>query len=134
MCARLTSQEAKRTLQLAMRRARKLGMPTAGVTVRFDHGSPVTGEVFEAYVAQRKCFREYSAVGRPQGMGKVERFNRSEKEQALKWDDATQRAEIQVVCDSYRQHYKYKRPYQALARKTPASVARHLTPKVVPLS
>jgi transposase InsO family protein len=57
-------------------------------------------------------------------MGKVERFNRLAKEQALKRDDATQRAEIQIVCDSYRQLYNYKRPHQALARKTPASVVR----------
>lgn len=133
VCSRETGDEAKRVMQLALKRARALGLPVQGITVKSDHGSPFRSEVFEDYIAARQCYRDYSAVGRPQGMGRVERFNRSEKEQSLKWEDAQQRDEIQQVCDAYRRFYNHKRPHQALAYQTPAHVVRLLVPKVVPL-
>ena len=76
---RETSEAAKEALALALREAKGLGLPHRDIEVKSDHGSPFTAETFRTFLNNNRCQQTLSAVGRPQGMGRVERFNRSLK-------------------------------------------------------
>ncbi len=81
--SRETSQAATAALDMALKEARRLGLPYQGIEVKSDHGSTFTAAPFRSFLVEQTCQQTLSAVGRPQGMGRVERFNRSLKEQGL---------------------------------------------------
>jgi transposase InsO family protein len=80
------------------------------------------------FIERQGCWHTLSAVGRPQGMGRVERFNRSSKEQRLRLADVEDRPELQAELDGYRKFYNHNRPHHALNGMTPYEflcAARH---------
>lgn len=121
---RETSEAAKSALEQALQEAAKLGLPSENIEVKSDHGSPFTAETFCTFLSEQRCQQTLSAVGRPQGMGRVERLNRSIKEQGLAREETTSPLEIQEVLDDYRSYYNTQRPHQALAYKTPIQVVQ----------
>ena len=52
-------------------------------------------------------------------MGRVERFNRSLKEQGLQPEDLEPRGSLQPTLDAYRSYYNTQPPHQALGYQTP---------------
>ena len=121
---RETAQAAKSVMELALLEAQRLGLPTTGIEVKSDQGSTFTAEVFEDFLYNQGCQHSFSPVAVPQGMAKVERFNRSAKEQALAREECDSKEAIQDVLDSYRQYYNSQRPHQALGYKTPLDIIR----------
>jgi transposase InsO family protein len=63
-----------------------------------------------------------NAVGRPEGMGRVERFHRSLKEECLQFAEVESLEELQHLAERYRHFYNTQRPHQALGYKTPMEV------------
>ena len=121
---RETAEAARDTLRTALTTATRLGMPKTKIEIKSDHGATFTAEVFEDFIKQRGCWHTLSAVGRPQGMGRVERFNRSSKEQGLRLTDTDSREELQTELDRYRKFYNQRRPHRALGGATPRNFVR----------
>lgn len=121
---RETAEAAKTVLEQALAEAQQLGLPITGIEVKSDHGSPFTAEVFETFLVEQTCQHSFSPVAVPQGMAKVERFNRSTKEQGLAREECASRADIQAVLDTYRAYYHTHRPHQALDYQTPQDILR----------
>ena len=132
VCERENAMNAREGLRLALLEARRLGLNAQGVEVKSDHGSAFTAGKFREFLTQWSCGQTLSAVGRPQGMGRVERFNRSVKEQALVWEDISDGRELQSALDSYRRYYNEVRPHGALGYRTPLGFIQLKTAKVVP--
>jgi len=94
------------------------------VEVKSDHGATFTAEIFEEDITGSGCsgcsgcWHTLSAVGRPQGMGRVERYNR--KEQRLRWADVDvdNDADLQGELNGYHQFYDERRPHRALGGST----------------
>ncbi len=124
---RETAEAAKSVLKQAFHEAQRLGLPTTAIEVKSDHGSPFTAEVFEDFLLNQGCKHSFSPVAVPQGMAKVERFNRSTKEQGLAREECDSSDDIQDVLDSYRNYYNSKRPHQALDYKTPIEIIHQFT-------
>ena len=61
-------------------------------------------------------------VGQPEGMGRVECFHRSLKEECLQYEDIESLEELNTVLESFRNHYTTQRPHQALGYQTPLEV------------
>lgn len=114
-------------LKQAFHEAQRLGLPTTAIEVKSDHGSPFTAEVFEDFLLNQGCKHSFSPVAVHQGMAKVERFNRSTKEQGLAREECDSLDDIQDVLDSYRNYYNSKRPHQALDYKTPIDIIHQFT-------
>jgi transposase InsO family protein len=72
--ARETAETAQAALAEAFREAARPGLPTTKVEIRSDHGSTFTAELLEKFITDMGCWHTLSAVGRPQGMGRVERY------------------------------------------------------------
>lgn len=116
---RETSEAARAALDQALQEAKRLGLPACGIEVKSDHGSTFTAAPFRAFLAEQTCQQTLSAVGRPQGMGRVERFNRSLKEQGLQPEELEPGGSLQPLLDLYRDYYNRHRPHQALDYLTP---------------
>lgn len=116
---RKTSEAATIALGLALQEAKRLGLPERGIEVKSDHGSTFTATPFRAFLNEQACQQTLSAVGRPQGMGRVERFNRSLKEQGLQPEELEPGGSLQPLLDSYRSYYNCHRTHQALDYLTP---------------
>ena len=121
---RETAETARDTLRSALVTAARLGMPRTHIEIKSDHGAAFTADVFEDFIKQRGCWHTLAAVGRPQGMGRVERFNRSCKEQGLRLTDTDSLAELQIELDRYRRFYNQQRPHRALGGATPRDFVR----------
>ena len=130
---RETSDAAKEALDRALQEAKGLGLPQQNIEVKSDHGSPFTADTFRSFLNDNRCQHTLSAVGRPQGMGRVERFNRSLKEQGLQPEDLAPKESLQPMLDSYRCHYNSRRPHQALGYKTPLELLQFKGYNSVPL-
>ena len=109
----------------------RLGLPVTGVVVKSDHGSTFTADDFRNFLRESACFPSYSAVGVPQGMGKVERLNRSLKEQGLRWFELDAETSLQDGLDEYRAYYNERRPHQALGYRTPLEVIESIKLRAV---
>ncbi len=116
---RETSEAASTALNLALQEAKRLGLPHQGIEVKSDHGSTFTTAPFRAFLNKQTCQQTLSAVGRPQGMGRVERFNRTLKEQGLQPEELDPGESLQPLLDTYRSYYNRQRPHQALNYLTP---------------
>jgi putative transposase len=118
--ARETAETAQDALAEAFREAARLGLPTTKVEIKSDHGATFTAETFEKFIIDKGCWHTLSAVGRPQGMGRVERYNRNVKEQRLRWaDEMLSASDLQDELDQYRKFYNEVRPHRALDGSTP---------------
>jgi transposase InsO family protein len=87
---------------------------------------PFTADEFRAYLRANSLSQSLSAVGKPQGMGRVERFNRSVKEQGLAGFELEVGESSQVALDEYRKYYNESRTHQALGYRTPFEVLQSL--------
>jgi putative transposase len=123
---RETAFSAVQALDMAMNEAKRLGLPSQKITVKSDHGSTFTADEFRAYLRANSLSQALSAVGKPQGMGRVERFNRSVKEQGLAGFELEVGESSQVALDEYRRYYNECRPHQALGYRTPLEVLKSL--------
>ncbi len=111
---RETSEAATAALDQALQEVKHLAMPCQGIEVKSAHGSTFTAAPFRAFLTKRRGQQTLSAVGRPQGMGRVERFNRSLKEQGLQPEELDPGGSLQSLLDLYRDPYNRQRPHQAL--------------------
>ena len=108
-------------------------MPCQGIEVKSDHGSTFTAAPFRAFSTKRRGQQTLSAVGRPQGMGRVERFNRSLKEQRLRPEELDPGGSLQSLLDLHRDPYNRQRPHQALNYLTPLEFSHAHGYNLVPL-
>jgi putative transposase len=131
---RETSEAATAALDLALQEAKRLGLPYQGIEVKSDRGSTFTAAPFRAFLNEQTCQQTLSAVGRPQGMGRVERFNRSLKEQGLQPEELDPGESLQPLLDTYRSYYNHHRPHQALDYLTPLEFLRSQGYNSVPLN
>jgi putative transposase len=126
-----TAFTAVAAMKTALAEAGRLGLPVGGITVKSDHGSTFTADVFRAFLRENTLSQALSAVGKPQGMGRVERFNRSVKEQGLARFELEPGESAQVALDEFRAYYNACRPHQALGYRTPLEVIESLNLKAV---
>lgn len=129
---RESAENATEGLRRALSEAERLGLATSGVVVKSDHGSVFTAGDFRGFLTEQGCGQALSAVGKPQGMGRVERFNRSVKEQRLVFEELSGKDELQGALDGYRRYYNEHRPHAALGYATPLSIVQLKSPQVVP--
>lgn len=113
---------AQQALRKALRDASGLGLPNQSILVKSDQGSAFKSQPFTALLNQHGCGQQLSAVGRPEGMGRVERFHRSLKEECLQFEEVESLEELQHLAARYRHFYNTQRPHQALGYKTPMEV------------
>jgi len=132
-CPAETSLTARDALSAALAEAKILGLPTAKIEVKSDHGPVFTADAFESFITELGNWHTLSAVGRPQGMGRVERYNRNSKEQRLRWTDIQDAAELQTELSGYRKFYNEQRPHRALGGLTPIAFLRASRNLSVPL-
>jgi putative transposase len=121
-----TALTAKEALRQALHEAKRLGLPHEQLEVKSDHGSTFTAATFSDFLSQHQGLPTLSAVGRPQGMGRVERYNRSLKEQGLQFEDTNEHESLQPSLNRYRRYYNKKRPHQALNYQTPFQIIQQL--------
>jgi transposase InsO family protein len=87
---------------------------------------------FQAELRRLGVLQKHSKPNHPTTCGKVERFHQTLK----KWLQAQSQqpqtvAELQVLCDSFRNYYNTQRPHRSLNRQTPV-VAYQARPKATP--
>lgn len=73
-------------------------------------------------------------VGRPQGIGKIERLHRSLEEEKLMREELRDPLELQRALDEYRHFYNTRRLHQALGYRTPLEVVESKRVKMVSFS
>ena len=125
---------AKEALERAREEARRLGLPTQGLLLHTDQGSAFQSEVFRGYLRNHRIGQVFAPVGKPEGMGKIERLHRSLKEEKLMREEIRDPLELQRALDEYRQFYNTRRLHQALGYRTPLEVVESKRVKVVSFS
>lgn len=116
------ARAAINALDRAMGEARSLHLPTQGIEVKSDQGSAFKSNPFTGFLTEQGCAQTLAAVGKPQGMGRVERFHRTLKEESLQYEEIEGFEHLNQVLEDFRQHYNIQRPHQALGYKTPLEV------------
>jgi len=129
-----TARLAKEALERAQEEARGLGLPTKGLLLRTDRGSAFQSEVFRGNLQERQIGQVFVSVGRPQGIGKIERLHRNLKKEKLMREEIRDPLELQRASDEYRQFYNTWRLHQALGYRTPLEVVETKRVKVVSFS
>ncbi|WP_276959719.1 integrase core domain-containing protein [Allomeiothermus silvanus] len=129
-----TARLAKEAMERAREEARRLGFPTQGLLLRTDRGSAFQSEAFRGYLCQPQIGQVFVPVGRPQGIGKIERLHRSLKEEKLMREELRDPLELQRALDEYRHFYNTRRLHQALGYRTPLEVVESKRVKVVSFS
>jgi len=99
-------------------RARRLGLPTKGLRLRTDQGSAFRSEAFRSYLGAHQIGQEFASVGRPQGVGRIERLHLSLKEEKLMREEIRDSLELQRALEEYRRFYNTRRLHQALGYRT----------------
>ncbi len=94
-------------LDRAMNQAQALKLPARSIRVKSDQGTPFTSDAFGEFLRINQCGQTLSPVGRPEGMGRVERFHRSLKEECLQYEDIESLEELNAVLESFRKHYSH---------------------------
>jgi len=118
------AQAASNALSQAILQAEQLKLPTQGIEVKSDQGTAFKAKAFTEFLEASCCGQTLSAVGKPQGMGRVERFHRTLKEEYLQYEEVESLDELNRVLESFREDYNTRRPHQALDYKTPLEVIR----------
>ena len=96
-------------MERAREEARRLGLPTKGLLLRTDRGSAFQSEAFHGYLCEHQIGQVFAQVGRPQGIGKIERLHRSLKEEKLMREEIRDPLELQRALDEYRHFYNTRR-------------------------
>lgn len=109
-------------LDTAISRAQTLRLPTQDFQVKSDQGTAFKSDAFTEFLQANQCGQTLAPVGKPEGMGRVERFHRSLKEECLQYEDIESLEELNAVLESFRNHYNTQRPHQALGYRTPLEV------------
>jgi putative transposase len=118
------AQAASNALGQAILQAERLKLPTQGIEVKSDQGTAFKAKAFTKFLEASCCDQTSSAVGEPQGMGRVERFHRTLKEEYLQYEEVGSLDELNRVLENFREDYNTRRPHQALDYKTPLEVIR----------
>ncbi len=129
-----TARLAKEALERAREEARRLGLPTQGLLLRTDQGSAFQSEVSRGYLQNHRIGQVFAPVGKPEGMGKIERLHRSLKKEKLMREEIRDPMELQRALDEYRNYYNTRRLHQALGYRTPLEVVESKRVKVVSFS
>jgi transposase InsO family protein len=118
-----TAESAQVAIRAALHEAKRLGLPAKGVDVKSDKGSPFIAEDFRKVLVENTCQQSLSGICIAGGTARVERFNRTTKEQGLAREDTEGLDEIQLALNRHRHYYNTQRPHQALGWVTPLSRA-----------
>ncbi len=129
-----TARLAKEAMERAREEARRLGLPTKGLLLRTDRGSAFQSEAFCGYLYEHQIGQVFAPVGKPEGIGKIERLHRSLKEEKLMREEIRDPLELQRALDEYRHFYNTRRLHQALGYRTPLEVVESKRVKVVSFS
>ena len=119
-----SAEAAKSALDMAIETARSLELPTQGIEVKSDHGTAFTSNPFTQFLEANHCGQTLSAVAKPEGMGRVERFHRTLKEESLQYEEIEGLDQLNQVLGDFCNHYNTRRPHQALDYKTLLEVIR----------
>ena len=117
-----TARLAKEALERTREEARRLGLSTKGLLLRTDRGLAFQSEVFRGYLQNCRIGQVFAPVGKPEGMGKIERLHRSLKEEKLMREEIRDPLELQRALGGYRHFYNTRRLHQALGYRTPLEV------------
>lgn len=128
-----TAESAQLAIRAALRAAKHLGLPTKGVDVKSDKGSPFIADDFRKLLVAKTCQQSLSGICIVGGTARVERFNRTTKEQGLAREDTEGLHDIQLALNRHRRYYNTQRPHQALGWLTPLKFIRVNREKVVPV-
>ena len=90
-------------------------------------------EAFRGYLQEHQIGQAFAPVGRPQGIGKIERLHWSLKEEKLMREGIRDPLELQRTLDEYRYLYNTRRLHQALSYRMPLEVVESKRVKVVSL-
>jgi len=94
-----TARLAKEAIERAREEARKLGLPTKGLRLRTDRGSAFQSEDFRGYLYEHQIGQVWAPVRKPQGIGKIERWQRSLKEEKIMQEEIRDPLEHERVLD-----------------------------------
>ena len=99
------------------------GMPTS---VLSDHGTQFGGvhnglSTFDRFLMDLDIQPIHGRIMHPQTQGKIERFHRTLKQEALRFTPANME-EAKIRLENWRWLYNEVRPHHALGMKTPASI------------
>ena len=119
-----TARLAREAIEWAREEARRLGLPTKALLFRTDRGLAFQSEAFHGYLCEHQIGQVFAPVGRPQGIGKIERLHRSLKEEKLMQEETRDPLELQRALDGYRHFYNTRRLHQALGYRTPLEVVK----------
>lgn len=123
-CIRIDAKSAATGVKDSFIRAfREFGLPDA---ILSDNGSQFSGfrggyTQFERFLMDLDVTPIHGRIMHPQTQGKIERFHRTMKQEALRTMPANLKA-AQACLDVWRQCYNELRPHAALNMKTPASL------------
>ena len=129
-----TARLAREAIERARGEARRLGLPTKGLLLRTDRGSAFQSEAFRGYLYAHQIGQVFAPVGKPEGIGKIERLHRSLKEEKLMREEIQDPLELHRALDEYRHFYNTRRLHQALGYRTPLEVVESKRVKVVSFS
>jgi putative transposase len=129
-----TAHSAQTAITLALQEAKRLGLPTSGIDVKSDKGSPFIAADFRNLLESHTCQQSLTGICVVGGTARLERFNRSLKEQGLAREDTEGLHDIQSALDRYQNFYNTQRPHQALDWLTPRQFIRKHREKLVPVS
>ncbi|WP_337869406.1 integrase core domain-containing protein [Meiothermus sp.] len=118
------AQAASNALGQAILQTERLKLPTQGIEVKSDQGTAFKAKAFTEFLEASCWGQTLSAVGKPQGMGRVERFHRTLEVESLQYEEVESLDEPNRVLESFREDYNTRRPHQALDYKTPLEVIR----------
>jgi len=112
------AQAASNALGQAILQAEQLKLPTQGIEVKSDQGTAFKAKAFTEFLEANRCGQTLSSVGKPQGMGRVERFHRTLKEKCLQYEEVESLDELNRVLEGFCHDYNTRRPHQALEDPT----------------
>lgn len=128
-----TAENAQAAICAALKEAKRLRLPTTGIDVKSDKGSPFIADDFRDLLVAHQCQQTLTGICITGGTARVERFNRTTKEQGLAREDVEDLDEIQQALNRHRRYYNTQRPHQALGWITPRQFITQNCQKSVPV-
>jgi len=117
------AEDAKDTLAIAL--DREFGeMTPEGLSLIHDRGSQFTAWSFKEMVESADINDVMTAVRHPQSCGRLERFQRTLKEELIWLSEWESLEHLEQAVDSYVHHYNNGRIHSALAYQTPMQTHR----------
>ena len=120
-----TTDDVIRALQAAMKEAQRVRGPLPDrIVLVTDNGSQFTSRRFHKWI-HREALPFHHVRGRshhPQTIGMVERYHQSLKYEEVWMHEYADALQARHRIETYRRHYAYDRPHQALDYGVPASL------------